>query len=333
MGPFAEFDNIASNTKYPFADGCSMLDASGAELPAAFLLDISFCLRSRGLPYLASLSKGVGTIAVDGEPVASFSYTGPDTVQVVSSDTGKPIGLAVLGSAASGMEEYEFDEGEMAFCPACFCTMFSSSPIVSVSPDFDSPRLYGNVRITGKNGVYVTKIGVNKLRIDIIGEASSSNGCCDNPIRGLVVLGRCCPAIAGTVMQYSAVSGDGITIPGVVAMHSILDSDAVCGRQESYIQPDGSLGRDYCKSPKETEKETPCMPSYGPFTVYPSNGNIDLVPYSSPGEGANPISVKTVKAGAGALPAASGLSEASVENLASLAGSGTVVVGLKGSSD
>lgn len=330
MGPFAEFENSSENSKYPFSAGCSLLDDGGNRLPDDFMLDVSVCLWSSSAPWLSSLSGGVGVFSAGGSEIASFSYSGPGPAQVVDLSTGRTVGFVVLGRGASGFEEHVFDSGAAVLCPSCFCLFSPGGCVVSIASDFDGKEIAGNVRIAGKNGVYVTKKGPNKLRIDIIGEPTPTESCCSDAIYGFVVYGVNCPILAGVPIQYPSSSQSTVTIPGVVALKSSLSASAACGKIESVVQQDGTIGKEYCDSVSDLPQDTACIPSFGPFVIPVSNGCFDFVPFSAPGEGGSAVSVRTEKAGASSLSSVSALSDPSFKSLASATNSGTVFLGLKG---
>jgi len=328
MGPFAEFDNVASYSKYPFLDSCSLKSTQGFVLPTDFLLDLSVCLWAEGVPYLSSLSHGIGTISIAGKPVASFKYSGAGSVPVMDYGTGRSCGLVVLGPSASGYEETRFTAQATSLCPACFCTFSKSKPIISLSDG--TTAISGNVRIAGENGVYVTMVGDNSLRIDVIAEPETASQCCPYPVRGIVVAGRGCPVVVGVPLQYPGTESG--FVPGIIALHSEISADAVCGSKEKYVNKDGTLGSNYC-IPEAPVEINPCLdePGTGPSTIEPSNGNIDFVPFSGSGEGPSPVAVEVHKAPAGvAASSVSSFSSPDMKNLAALANSGTVVLKLKG---
>jgi len=325
MGPFAEFDNVAELSKYPFSDSSSMKSDTGYVLPTDFLLDISMCIRTEGVPYLSSISYGVCTFSVAGTAVAYFGYSGPGTVQVFESSTGRSCGIAVLGKSAMGFESLQFGRNAARLCPSCFCTFFRDKPVMSLSDG--STKLAGNVRLTGKNGVYVTLVGKDTFRIDIVGDPEEPVQCA-SPVRRVVVIGRDCPVIAGVPMQYPGT--DNGFVPGVIAVRSKLSADDVCGGTEQFVQPDGTLGTRSCDPDPPATREPLCLEDSGPGVVYPANGNIDIVPFHGDGEPTSPVEVETVKTGAEAVPVVSSMSDPSMKNLADVSGSGTVVLKLKG---
>jgi len=326
MGPFAEFDNVASYSKYPFLDSCSLKGAQSFVLPVDFLLDVSMCLWAEGVPYLSSLSHGVGTFSISGKAVASFKYSGPGSVPVLDAGTGRSCGMVVLGSSASGYEESRFTVQATSLCPACFCTFSKSRPIISLSDG--TTAISGNVRIAGENGVYVTMVDDNTLRIDVIAETSAASQCCPRPVRGIVVASRGCPIVAGVPLQYPGTESG--FVPGVIALHSKVTADTVCGSKEKYVNEDGTLGSDYC-IPETPAEDDPCVEETGPSTIEPSNGNIDFVPFLGSGEDSSPVAVEVHKTPAGtAASSVSSLSSPDMKNLAAIANSGTVVLKLKG---
>jgi len=321
MRAFSEFGNTARLSKYPFSDSSSMTASGGYRLPDDFLVDASICVRSSGVPYLSSLSKGVGSFSVDGVLVATFSYSGTGPADVVSADSGKVCGVVVLGPSATGFESLSFRSSAARLCPSCFCSFFREAPVMSLSDG--NVRLRGNVRIRGENGVYVTQVGENKLKIDVIGNPETPETCLE-PVRRLVVVARDCPAVAGVPLQYPG-TDEGF-VQGVIALRSPLGADDVCGRKERYFDVNGYA--EISCSCEPPSFEPPCLEDTETSVVYPANGNIDLAPFFSRlEESPSPVMVEVRKNGFGSV---STLSSSDSKSLAALANSGTVVLKFKG---
>ena len=329
-----EFLNEAGLSKYPFADGCSLVARNGFELPPEFMVDASFCFRGSGVPELSSLSSGRGVFSANGVEVAEFRYSGPGAVPVFDLSSGRETGVVVLGSGAKGTELCGFDDGAAVLCPSCFRVFRDSMCVHSIS-DGHGAKLHGAVRIHGSNGVYVTKFhkdGKVQLKIDIIGPVPVTESCCDDPVRGFAIWSHDCPVVAAVPVLYPALDNDGVDdfIPGVVALTSPLSADAVCGNKEKFVNPDGTISSRYCdRKPDEEETPVDCIES-GPYLVAAANGNIDFTAYRAMFDPPNPIEVEVFRVGGQALASLTDLSSSSAKNLAISANSGSVSVKLKG---
>jgi len=326
-----EFENESGLSKYPFSDSCSLVDSGGNKLPEGLFLDISVCLRGSGAPRLSRLTGGTGTFSINNTDVAFFSYTGPGSFAIMDASTLQEIGVVVLGKSAGGAEEYEFNVGSAELCPSCFCLFPSDQPIFSIS-DGVGQKLRGAVRICGSDGVYVTKINEGdktKLRIDIIGAVPVSESCCSDPVRNVILVAEGCPIVAGAGMAYTPVTPRGKyeLIPGVVLLRSSISADSVCGNQERYIDANGKVGLRWCDTHYDDYVEPECI-EMDPVAIFPSNGNIDFVPYSAV-DSATPLEVETIKAGSMAFSAVMDLIDPDMKNLAILSNSGTVVLKFK----
>lgn len=331
MRIYEEYQNEARYSKFPFADTASLVDDNGHRLPDDFLLDASICLWGSSVPYLSSLTSGVGTFSAGGAAVARFDYTGPGTFPVFDISTGCEVGCVVLGPAASGIEEASFSPGSSVLCPACFCLFPSNKPVTTISCTVDGEEieLRGNVRLCGRNGVYVTKVGTDSLRVDVIG-AAEFKSCCNNPLYSFIIHNTDCPAVSGTFIQEASSSPNSpaSAVPGVVALYSPLTADTACKKREQYIDSEGNIGFRVCGR----EPLVPADPCIGinrtTFLVVASNGSIDFIPYSSVGGSA--LLVQTVRP-SGTSSFVSGLQDPSMKNLALAENSGSVVIGFRGS--
>lgn len=334
MRTYVEFDNASKFSKYPFLDSASLLDSNGSALASDFMLDASMCLKAADVPYLSALSDGVGVFSCSSGVVATFEYSGPGSVPVLDSKTGKELGFVFLGAAATGLEKHTFSSSATTLCPSCFCLFQSNAPVFSISSGDDDNRLGGAVRIYGENGVYVTKTvdsetNAIQLRIDIIGPSQTLKSCCDDPIRGIVIRSFGCPPVAAVPALYpqADITAADEIIPGVIMLDSPLTADAVCGKKERYVSDDGEVGLQYCdKDENPPETVVPCIES-GPYIIKPSNGGVDFIPSSV--RGASPVVIDTTTLGS-AAEAVSNFSDPSMKNLAIIENSGSVVIKLKG---
>lgn len=324
MRTYAEFSNAAELSKYPFSDGASLVDTVGNRIPDDFLLDVSFCFWGSGAPWLASLSQGRGSFCTEDGEVAFFDYSGKGTWPVFSSATGKETGIVVIG-AASGIEEFRFDAPGSTLCSGCFCAFSGSTRVMSLAAGADGTQFRGNVRLHGKDGVYVTRTGddEDELRIDIIGPSSIPPKCCEVPIRNIILVSRYCPIVSGIAASYDDASGPTI-LPGLISLRSALSLDSVCGKKEHFISEDGTIHASYCDEPSPV-KPASCLEDSGPTTVKLRNGAIDFVAETDVSGGPSPVAIQALKTGSGGLSGRS-----TVKDLVAAGSSGTIILALKG---
>lgn len=286
---YNEYREQNGRRRYPFADGCSLLDADGNALATDFLIDAFL--------YPIDLANGLYVKTIDlnarklyvADTVTDKLHGVADIPMIEGTEhvyevevPYRQVGVVVYGAGLQdgllGQTIRSFTPAGLQLCCAAYIPL-NQAGVRGILTD-DNDRLTGHVTIEGQDGVVTTSyIGGGDrriLRIDMVGVLPNSSEDCGG-----------CPhikTVCVVVEPTSAIRAAPFGAHGVALTMRGVGLDDICEAQKGQVLPDADG-----KLPNTATQQDPCDAPPAPIVVPPgaaeaffvdladSDGNFTLV--------------------------------------------------------